>query len=30
LKEAEKAFEEAPTSLQQDKKMYVTEEEWNA
>jgi hypothetical protein len=30
LKEAEKAFKEAPTSLQQDEKLYVTEEEWDA
>jgi hypothetical protein len=29
LKEAEKAFEEAPTSLQQDRKLYLTEEEWD-
>jgi hypothetical protein len=30
LKEKEEAFEEAPTSLQQDEKLYLTEEEWNA
>jgi hypothetical protein len=30
LKEAEEAFEEAPTSLQQDRKLYLTEEEWDA
>jgi hypothetical protein len=30
LKEAEEAFEEAPTSLQQDGKLYLTEEEWDA
>jgi hypothetical protein len=30
LKEAEEAFEEAPTSLQQDGKLYLTEEEWEA
>jgi hypothetical protein len=29
LKEAEEAFEEAPTSLQQDGKLYLTEEEWD-
>jgi hypothetical protein len=29
LKEAEEAFEEAPTSLQQDVKLYLTEEEWD-
>jgi hypothetical protein len=28
--EAEEAFEEAPTSLQQDGKVYLTEEEWDA
>jgi hypothetical protein len=28
LKEAEEAFEEAPTSLQQDGKLYLTKEEW--
>jgi hypothetical protein len=30
LKEAEEAFEEAPTPLQQDGKLYLTKEEWNA
>jgi hypothetical protein len=30
LKDAEEAFEEAPTSLQQDRKLYLTEEEWDA
>jgi hypothetical protein len=30
LKEAEELFEEVPTSLQQDKKLYLTEEEWDA
>jgi hypothetical protein len=30
LKEAGEAFEEAPTSLQQDGKLYLTEEEWDA
>jgi hypothetical protein len=30
LKEAEEAFEEALTSLQQDGKLYLTEEEWDA
>jgi hypothetical protein len=30
LKEVEEAFEEAPTSLQQDRKLYLTEEEWDA
>jgi hypothetical protein len=30
LKEAEEAFEEVPTSLQQDGKLYLTEEEWDA
>jgi hypothetical protein len=30
LKEAEEAFEEAPTMLQQDGKLYLTEEEWDA
>jgi hypothetical protein len=30
LKEAEEAFEEAPTLLQQDGKLYLTEEEWDA
>jgi hypothetical protein len=30
LKEAEEAFEEAQTSLQQDGKLYLTEEEWDA
>jgi hypothetical protein len=30
LKEVEEAFEEAPTSLQQDEKLYLTEEEWDA
>jgi hypothetical protein len=30
LKEAEEAFEEVSTSLQQDGKMYLTEEEWDA
>jgi hypothetical protein len=30
LREAEEAFEEAPTSLQQDGKLYVIEEEWDA
>jgi hypothetical protein len=30
LKEAEEVFEEAPTSLQQDGKLYLTEEEWDA
>ena len=30
LKEAEEAFEEAPTSLQQDGKLYLIEEEWDA
>jgi hypothetical protein len=29
LKEVEEAFEEAPTSLQQDGKLYLTEEEWD-
>jgi hypothetical protein len=29
LKEAEEAFEEVPTSLQQDGKLYLTEEEWD-
>jgi hypothetical protein len=29
LKEVEEAFEEAPTSLQQDRKLYLTEEEWD-
>jgi hypothetical protein len=29
LKEAEEAFEEATTSLQQDGKLYLTEEEWD-
>jgi hypothetical protein len=29
LMEAEEAFEEAPTSLQQDEKLYLTEEEWD-
>jgi hypothetical protein len=29
LKEAEEAFKEAPTSLQMDEKMYLTEEECN-
>jgi hypothetical protein len=27
LKEVEKVFEEAPTSLQQDRKLYITKEE---
>jgi hypothetical protein len=30
LKEAEEVFEEAPTSLQQYGKLYLTEEEWDA
>jgi hypothetical protein len=30
LKEAEEVFEEAPTSLQQDGKLYLIEEEWDA
>jgi hypothetical protein len=30
LKDAEEAFKEAPTSLQQDRKLYLTEEEWDA
>jgi hypothetical protein len=30
LKEVEEEFEEAPTSLQQDGKLYLTEEEWDA
>jgi hypothetical protein len=30
LKEAGEVFEEAPTSLQQDGKQYLTEEEWDA
>jgi hypothetical protein len=30
LKEAEEAFEEASTLLQQDRKLYLTEEEWDA
>jgi hypothetical protein len=30
LKETEEVFEEAPTSLQQDGKLYLTEEEWDA
>jgi hypothetical protein len=30
LKEKEEAFEEALTSLQQDEKLYLTEEEWDA
>jgi hypothetical protein len=30
LKEAKEAFEEAPTLLQQDGKLYLTEEEWDA
>jgi hypothetical protein len=30
LKKVEEAFEEAPTSLQQDGKLYLTEEEWDA
>jgi hypothetical protein len=30
LKEAEEAFEEALTSLQQDGKLYLTKEEWDA
>jgi hypothetical protein len=30
LKEAEEAFKEVPTSLQQDRKLYLTEEEWYA
>jgi hypothetical protein len=30
LKEAEEAFEEAPTTLQQDEKLYLTKEEWDA
>jgi hypothetical protein len=30
LKEVEEAFEEAPTSLQQDGKLYLIEEEWDA
>jgi hypothetical protein len=30
LKEAEETFEEVPTSLQQDEKLYLTEEEWDA
>jgi hypothetical protein len=29
LKEAEEVFDEAPTSLQQDGKLYLTEEEWD-
>jgi hypothetical protein len=29
LKEVEEAFKEAPTSLQQDGKLYLTEEEWD-
>jgi hypothetical protein len=29
LQEAEEAFEEAPASLQQDGKLYLTEEEWD-
>jgi hypothetical protein len=29
LKEVEEAFEEAPTSLQQDGKLYLTKEEWD-
>jgi hypothetical protein len=29
LKEAEEAFKEAPTSLQQVGKLYLTEEEWD-
>jgi hypothetical protein len=29
LKEAEEAFEEAPTSLQQDGKLYLTKKEWD-
>jgi hypothetical protein len=29
LKEAKEAFEEAPTSLHQDGKLYLTEEEWD-
>jgi hypothetical protein len=30
LKETEEVFEEASTSLQQDGKLYLTEEEWDA
>jgi hypothetical protein len=30
LKEADEAFEEAPTSLQHDGKLYLTEEQWDA
>jgi hypothetical protein len=30
LKEADETFKEAPTSLQQDVKLYLTEEEWDA
>jgi hypothetical protein len=30
LKAAEEAFEEPPSSLQQDGKLYLTEEEWDA
>jgi hypothetical protein len=30
LKLVEEAFEEASTSLQQDGKLYLTKEEWNA
>jgi hypothetical protein len=30
LKKVEEAFEEVPTSLQQDGKLYLTEEEWDA
>jgi hypothetical protein len=29
LKEAEEAFKEAPTSLQQDGKVYLTKKEWD-
>jgi hypothetical protein len=29
LKEVEEVFVEAPMSLQQDRKLYLTEEEWN-
>jgi hypothetical protein len=29
LKEAKEAFKEAPTSLQQDEKLYLTKEEWD-
>jgi hypothetical protein len=30
LKEAEEAFEEVPTSLKHEGKLYLTEEEWDA